>query len=198
MHDKRFDPKQIEKLEDPQRLTWLPPSEIVGALALEPGMTIADLGAGSGYFAIPIARAVGDSGKVFAVDVSPEMLGHLREKLAQPGMPSNIDLVEGEATGTTLPTASCDVVFFANVWHEIEDHLQALRESERLLRPLGRIAILDWSPEATRPPGPPLEHRIARSELEKMASDNGWKVQRAENIGQYTYLVIAQPPPPSA
>jgi ubiquinone/menaquinone biosynthesis C-methylase UbiE len=197
MHEKRFDPKQVHKLEDPQRLTWLPPQEIVESLGIGPGMTVADIGAGTGYFAIPIARAVGE-GKVLAVDVSPEMLEHLRTQLAQDGMPSNIELHEGDAATTTLATASCDLVFFATVWHEIDDHSQALRESARLLRPLGRVAILDWSPEATRPPGPPLEIRIPRQSVEEKLKAEGWQVTRALNEGQYTYLVVAQPAPPSA
>lgn len=198
MHDKRFDPSQAHKLEDPERLTWMPPQEIVQALDIAQGMTVADIGAGTGYFAIPMARAVGTQGKVLAVDVSEQMLQYLREKLSQPDGPKNIELSEAEATSSGLSTASCDLVFYGNVWHEIEDHLQALREASRLLRPEGRIAILDWSPDATRPPGPPIEHRIARLAVEKMVRDNAWPVLTSQAIGVYSYLVIAQSPPPLA
>lgn len=198
MHDRRFDPSQAHKLEDPERLTWMAPQEILGALDITHGMTVADIGAGTGYFAIPLAHAVGTQGKVLAVDVSGQMLQYLREKLSQTGAPENIELLEAEATSSGLPTASCDLVFYANIWHEIEDHLQALREASRILRPKGRIAILDWSPEATRPPGPPIEHRLARSAVEKMVSDSAWPVLKSREIGAYSYLIVAQSPQPLA
>ena len=198
MHERRFDPKQAHKLEDPERPNWLPPDEVLAALALKPGQTVADIGAGTGYFAIPMSRVVGDGGKVLAVDCAAEMLRLLRQKLADSGAPRNIELIEGDAAKSNLPAASCDLVLFANVWHEVDDHTEALRECERILRPQGRVAILDWSPDATRPPGPPLEHRIGRATVESMFAESDWSVQSAREIGPYTYLIIAQAPQPLA
>ncbi|HWR35191.1 MAG TPA: methyltransferase domain-containing protein [Clostridia bacterium] len=190
VHDKRFDPKQVHRLEDPERLTWLPPVEIIDALGVEPGMQVADIGVGTGYFAFPLAHAVAP-GRLFAIDVEPQMLTLLREKLSVPGAPANIHTIEGEAARTGLQDQSCDVAFYATVWHEIDDHTAALDEASRFLRSGGRIAILDWSPEATRPPGPPLEHRIARADVERQLSRAGWTITTSQILGRYTYLVIA-------
>jgi precorrin-6B methylase 2 len=83
MHDRVFKHTEAHKLEDPERLRWLPPAEVISHLRLLPGMKIADIGAGTGYFSIPIARAVGDGGRVPAADLQPEMLELLRQKLSQ-------------------------------------------------------------------------------------------------------------------
>ncbi len=73
MNDREFKHTEAHKLEDPERLKWLPPAEILAHLRLGPGMKVADIGAGTGYFSIPIARAVGALGHVFAVDLQPEI-----------------------------------------------------------------------------------------------------------------------------
>ncbi len=192
-HEKRFDPKEAHRLEDPERLKFLPPAEIVSALQLVDGLTVADMGAGTGYFAVPIARAVG-SGKVMAVDVSDELLELLREKLRRGDAPGNIVLLQGDAEGTSLRRESCDLVFMANVWHEFPHRVEVLLEAKRLLRPNGRVAILDWKPGTTRPPGPPLEHRVPQCEVERILTAEGWRDVRGREIGQHSYLIIATRP----
>ena len=82
MNDRVFKHTEAHKLEDPERLKWLPAAEILAHLRVAPGMKVADVGAGTGYFSIPIARAVGALGHVFAVDLQPEMLALLRGKLS--------------------------------------------------------------------------------------------------------------------
>ena len=93
MHDRVFKHTEAHKLEDPERLRWLPPAEVISHLRLLPGMKIADIGAGTGYFSIPIARAVGDGGRVLAADLQPEMLELLHQKLSQEDALGNIELV---------------------------------------------------------------------------------------------------------
>lgn len=117
---------------------------------------------GTGYFALPFARAVGIDGKILAVDFQKEMLEKLRLKLSGPVALQNIVLVEGEAARTTLAGNSCDLVFMANLWHELDDEAGVLAEVKRLIRPGGCLVILDWggdvapsSRSACRPPGPP-------------------------------------------
>lgn len=194
MSDKLFHHGHAHKLEDPERRRWLPPAEVVAALELEAGHKVVDVGAGTGYFAVPMAGEIGAQGKVWAVDVQPEMLEHLRGKLTLPGAPSNVELVHGDAAATTLPDASADLVFLANVWHEVEDPQAVQREVRRLLGPGGRIAVLDWRPDAEQPPGPPLEHRVAADAVAALLADNSWHVQVSREIGRYSYLVIARRP----
>ncbi len=188
-HDRRFNPSEAHKLEDPERRVWLPPDEILGRLPLRPAMTVADVGAGTGYFAIPLAERVR---RVLAVDVQPEMLHLLRHKLSQPGSPPNIELVHGSAGRTSLASSSCDLAFLANVWHEFDDTAGVLAEMRRILKPEGSLAILDWRPDVDRPPGPPLEHRVAPDQVEQALSAAGWVPQPSANVGRYSYLLLAR------
>jgi ubiquinone/menaquinone biosynthesis C-methylase UbiE len=197
MTERRFNPADVWKLEDPERLVWLPPDEVVGRLDLAPGNVVADVGAGTGYFSLPIARAIAPGGIVWAIDVQPEMLELLAVKLRdQRESPHDIELQQGDATHTGLHTHSCDLALLANVWHEFEDHDAALHEAARILKPDGRLAILDWRPGVDRPPGPPLEHRISVEQATASLRDNGWQPTSSTLVGRYSYLVIAAAPKP--
>lgn len=181
-----FRVSEVHKLEDPDRLTWLPPADVVAALDLRSEMTVADIGAGTGYFAIPIAAFVRH---VYAIDFQREMLDLLRAKLPPQ---SNIELVEGEARATTLRAQSCDVALLANVWHELEDRPAVLNEMRRILKSEGTLAILDWRHDVAGPPGPSIEHRIPVTEIEQELRDGGWSVVDARNVGWFSYFVRAR------
>jgi ubiquinone/menaquinone biosynthesis C-methylase UbiE len=191
MNERTFNPAGIARLEDPERLVWLPQQEVIDTLAVRPGMTIADIGAGTGYFAIPFGRAAGPSGRVHAVDFQSEMLEFLKGKLGDPEAPANIEPAGGSAEQTGLPDASCDVAFLGMVWHELDGHTAVLAEMERILRPGGRLAILDWRTDVTRPPGPPMEHRIAVARTENMLRSDDWTGIASANIGLYSYVTLA-------
>ncbi|HUB81803.1 MAG TPA: class I SAM-dependent methyltransferase [Bryobacteraceae bacterium] len=194
MNERTFDPANAHRLEDPQRLAWTPPDEIIGRLGLKSGMVVADIGAGTGFFALPFAGAVHPLGMVWAVDVQPEMLCLLQQKLAREGAASGVRLVEGDAAHTGLPNGAYDVVFLANLWHELDGHRAVLAESRRILRACGRIAILDWRPGVAQPPGPPLSHRIPLTQIEDSLQDDGWCLLASAELGPYSYFVTASPP----
>ncbi len=191
MNERTFHPRDAHRLEDPERLKWLPPEEVLARIGPVSGMTIADVGTGTGYFALPFATAVGSRGRILAVDFQKEMLEMLREKLSGSGAPQNVVLVEGEARRTTLSGNSCDLVFMSNLWHELDDEAGVLLEVKRLLRPGGRLAILDWRADVVPPPGPPAAHRVSRENLRQVLSRHGWPVTHAGNAGKYSYLLIA-------
>ena len=193
MTDKRFHASQAHRLDAPERVTWLPPAEIVAAVAVRPGDAIADIGAGTGYFALPLAKAAGSRGKVFAVDAQAEMLEHLKRKLEGQAVPT-IELVHAEADNTRLPDGCCNLVFMANVWHEFADHSAVLQETRRMLAPQGRIAILDWRPDVEREAGPPLEHRISESDAERSLQQAGFVRTRKTHAGTYSWLVQGELP----
>ena len=130
------------------------------ALGLTPGMVIVDIGAGTGYFSIPLLESPMVPSRVYAVDLQREMLDILQSKLSEANR-TRMLLVQGSAAHTNLPTASCDLALLANVWHELDQGPDVSKECRRILKLGGRLAILDWRSDAQPPPGPPLAHRIS-------------------------------------
>ncbi len=191
MNERTFPVGDAHRLDDPERLNFLPPLEVVRSLDLRPGTALADIGAGTGYFTLPIASVLGATGRVYAVDFQTGMLDFLGKKLLEPGAPGNIVPVHGSASHTTLPPACVDTVFMSNVWHELDDHAGILKEIARIVRHPGRLALLDWRPDCLPPPGPPHEHRIAESRVAETLRANGWIPERSGHVGRYSYLVIA-------
>ncbi|MGA9116701.1 MAG: methyltransferase domain-containing protein [Bacteroidota bacterium] len=199
MNERTFSVEEAHRLEDPERRVWLPPAEVINALELRPGMAVADIGAGTGYFSLPMARAVGEKGRVYAVDFQTGMLDLLGRKLLDAGAPANITLLHGPASHTTLPDACADLVFMANTWHELDDHAAVLAEVRRVLRRPGILAVVDWRTDREPPPGPPPAHRVSEKHVASALGPEGFRVLRSGHVGKYGYLVMAEraaPPSP--
>lgn len=190
MNDRVFHASQAHKLDDPQRTAWLPPQEVITALGLTPGMVIADVGAGTGYFTLAIARSACAPSHIYAVDLQAAMLELLRSKLPTKPVPA-VELIEASAVDTTIPDEACDLALLANLWHELDDRNEVLAECARFLKPHGRIAILDWRPDVSDIPGPPSRHRIGPDAVAEELRAAGWKAPRSSEIGSYSFLVIA-------
>ncbi|MDX1660923.1 MAG: methyltransferase domain-containing protein [Gemmatimonadota bacterium] len=190
MSERLFDPEKAAKLEDPQRSHWLPPSAVLARLGVESGWTIADVGTGTGYFARPLAGAVGDEGRVLAVDVQREMLAKLFVTLAESDAPPNIHPLLGDAVALPIGDDACDALLLANIWHEFEDRSKVAREARRVVRPGGRVAVLDWQP-AEPPPGPPFDHRVGPGDARDALAAAGWFPSAPSHLGPYTWLVLA-------
>ena len=190
-HERRFNPKSLDKLENPERRRQFPVETILDAAGVGEAMNVADIGAGSGYFTLPIGHRAAP-GTVYAVDPSAELLEVLRGKLGAAGALANVELVVGEGEATGLAEASCDLIFLSAVWHEIDHHAEALREFSRIAAPNAKLAIVDWSPMAPPPPGPPLAHRLARSAVEQSIEEGGWTVVMSAVVTEWTYLVVGQ------
>jgi len=188
MHDRRFNPSLAHRLDDPARLLWLPPDEVIAMLRVQPGDLVADIGAGTGYFTLPLAHALGSKGKVWAVDAQTEMLSLLKEKLDLAGV-SNVEPVCAEGDRTEIPDAACTLVFLANVWHEFEDRNAVLREAQRILSPGGRVAILDWRTDVEPVHGPPLAHRIAAADAVRDMRLAGFEQLASAEVGRYSWVV---------
>lgn len=193
-NERTFQARDAAKLDDPSRLAYLPPDEAAATLGLMPGMVIADIGAGTGYFSIPFARRIGPLGRVFAVDLQPEMLQLLDAKLETADDRGGIELLEGTASETHLPDSSCDLAFLANIWHELDDRECVLAEAARILRTGGKVAILDWRLDVSGPPGPPAEHRVSRAEVESLLTRRRWTVEHSSSFGSCSYIVVAKAP----
>ncbi len=187
MENRRFDIANAARLDTPERFESLPPAEVLGALKIATDDTIADIGAGTGYFALPMAQASAN-GLVYAVDAQPAMLAMLKSKAAGVG---NVRIVHAEAEATTLESDSCDLVFLANVWHEFYRRSDVLQEALRILKDKGRIAILDWRPDVERLSGPPLEHRLGSRQAVEELEAAGFERSAWQQIGRYSWLVQA-------
>ncbi len=189
MADRRFNERLAGRLDLPERVTWLPPDEVIRAVGVQSGEIVADVGAGTGYFSLPLAQAVGSEGRVYALDAQCGMLERLKSKLEScPAL--NIECVRAEADAMTLPDATCDLMFLANVWHEFEDRKAVIEELKRILRRAGSIAILDWRPDVTPEHRPPLEHRLSSSSARAELKAMGFARLSEENIGRYSWLVL--------
>ena len=129
--------------EGSDRDSWQQTSRVVEALAIRPGDRVADLGAGSGYFTVHLARAVGPSGRVYAVDVDAEMNAYLEERLAEEGI-DNVEVVLGESEDPLLPNGKIDLLFTSNTYHHLQDRPAYFRRVRADLTAEGRVAVIDF------------------------------------------------------
>jgi len=125
------------------RDAWQQPERVVEALAIEPGDAVADLGAGGGYLTFRLAEAVGPEGRVYAVDVDPDMLSHLEERAREEGH-AQVKVVRAEAADPKLPEP-VDLILTVNTYHHLPAQTGYFRETRRYLRPDGRIAVIELS-----------------------------------------------------
>jgi ubiquinone/menaquinone biosynthesis C-methylase UbiE len=181
----------IAHLADPARDAWQKPDEVVAALRLRPGQVACDIGAGPGYFTLRLARAVGNAGRVYAVDVEPKILDALRERLAGSGL-RNVTPVLALADDALLPAAACDVVLIVDTYHHFPDRAAYLGRLARALRPGGRLVNIDYHKRAT-PVGPPLDHRLSRETFIEEAKSAGLVVAEEPTFLPYQYFVILRP-----
>ena len=171
---------------------WLSPAGLLAELDVRPGMTVAEIGAGVALYTLPIGRRVGPAGRVFAVEWRPWLIDDLRARLSSPSAPDNIDLFVGRPADTHLAAASCDLLIFVDIWHELGDRDAALDESRRILRPEGRLAILNWRPEALCPPGPPIEHRASMRSTLCSVEMKSWALVKGVTVGLDGYLLVLE------
>jgi arsenite methyltransferase len=129
--------------EGDDRDEWQKPDQVVEALALEPGDTVADLGSGSGYFTFRLAEAVGAGGRVYAVDVDEAMNERLAELAAERGF-ANVEVVLAAADDPRLPEGAVDLVFTSNTYHHLEDRAEYFARLAPVLGPEGRIAVIEY------------------------------------------------------
>jgi ubiquinone/menaquinone biosynthesis C-methylase UbiE len=159
---RKFDPKSIDKLNDPKRLSRENPDIIWKELGLVDPRVLVEIGAGTGFFAVPFARNTKD-GTVYACDVQDEMLAWMLENLPE-DLRSRIHLVHMEETKVPLGDGIADLVYMINLHHELEDRDAIMREAFRLLKPGGTVLVMDWKKGET-PSGPPQEIRIPEEEI---------------------------------
>lgn len=166
-------------LDDPKRDSWQKPHEVVMALGLRADEVVADVGAGTGYFAKRFAR---HAGKVYAVDIAPKLL-----EIAKKNEPKLAIVVAAE-DDPKLAAGSIDTIFVCNTLHHIEGRASYLPKLKRALKPGGRVVVLEFHKRATAV-GPPVEHRIAEADLVKEFAAAGFKKTREWKMLETQYFL---------
>jgi len=149
---------------------------LVEALEIPEGGTIADIGAGTGYFTWRLARRAGPTGKVIAVDIQQRMLDLAAETVRQHGL-VNVEYVLARATDPRLSPASLDLVFIAHSYHEFSEPERIMEAIRRSLKPAGRLVIVEYAKENTRAPAAPL-HKMAFNEIREEIEPMGFELER--------------------
>jgi ubiquinone/menaquinone biosynthesis C-methylase UbiE len=180
----------IRALEDPGRDEWQKPDAVLAHLDLKPGETIADIGAGSGYFTLRLARAVGPGGRVYAVDIDQEMLEYIQQRARRERL-SNIQTVLAGPHDPKLPASSLDLVFICDTLHHISDREKYYPLLARGLKPGGRFVNVDFH-KRPLPIGPPVEMKIAKSAWIEEAKPAGFHLVNEFDFLPYQYFLVFQ------
>jgi SAM-dependent methyltransferase len=171
-------------LERDERDDFQKPDEVMEKLAFKPGETVADVGAGTGYFTVRIARAVGPDGRVLAHDISPEMLGFLERRLEAEQL-ENVELKRVERDDAMLPTGGVNTIIMVDTIHYIKERTAYVKRLREGLAPGGRFVIIDYrvKPFEERPWGPPPEQQIPKEQLNKEIEEAGF-----ERVADHDFL----------
>jgi cyclopropane fatty-acyl-phospholipid synthase-like methyltransferase len=189
MHHRFEDAEAWAKVfDDPARDAWQQPERVVAALELAPSMTVADIGAGTGYFTVRLARAV-PAGRVIANDVEPDMVRYLKERAAREGL-ANIEAVQGLPDDPKLPAGAVDRVLVVDVWHHLGDRVAYAKQLAAALRAGGRIAVVDFKLDAKL--GPPKQHRLAPDAIVADLRAAGLSAEVLPIALPEQYIVMAQ------
>jgi ubiquinone/menaquinone biosynthesis C-methylase UbiE len=182
-------PEWIERLERPERVKSLRIDEIISKLDLKPGQVVADLGAGSGLFAFPLAKAVGPTGKVYAVDIDQGFLDYMNKKAADQHV-TNVVPTLGKFTDPSLPQKDMlDLGFFHDVLHHIEDRAGYLKSLAPYVKKTGRIVIIDLDPATgTHKDEPALQ--VSKEMAAKWMADAGFVPEQEVPFASDKWFVI--------
>jgi ubiquinone/menaquinone biosynthesis C-methylase UbiE len=167
----------LERLDRPERDQDQKPGLVLEALGLKPGMSVADLGSGSGYFTRRFVEAVTETGKVYAIDLEPAALKYVEERLARMHRPYQAEFILARPESPKLPIESVDLIFVCNTFHHLEDRPTYFRNVRPALKSGGRIAIIDYyHDERSGELGFPKKHLVARETVVKELAAAGYSL----------------------
>ncbi len=182
-------------LERPEREAEEAPSKAIAALKLQPGQTVADIGAGSGYYTVRLARAVGPAGRVFATDIQPAMLNLLRANVDKAGL-ANVTPVLGTPDDPHLPAASIDLAILVDVYHELAAPQLFLRRLRQALKRDGRLVLLEFRKEDPRVPILDV-HKMSVAEVRQELEAEGFRLSVVlDDLPWQHILVLTLADPP--
>jgi ubiquinone/menaquinone biosynthesis C-methylase UbiE len=191
-HHPFSDPERWAKVfDDPGRDEWQKPADVVKALGIKPGMTAADLGAGTGYFMAALSQAAGSGGVVLEIDTEPEMVGYLARRAHREAL-LNVVPVLALYEEPFLPKGRVDRVLIVDTYHHIDDRRAYFGRMRQSLRPGGRVAVVDFHKKPL-PVGPPPEHKLEREVVVHEMEQAGYRLADEPTFLPYQYFLIFAP-----
>ncbi len=178
-------------LNRPEREKEENPEGALDALGIRPGMVVADVGAGTGYMSLRLAKRVGPTGKVYANDIQPEMLRRLRGNAAKAGI-TNIETVQGEVADPKLPPGQMDLVLLVDVYHEFSKPREMIDKIREALKPDGRLVLLEYRKED---PSIPIreEHKMTVAEVKAELEPQGFVMSKViETLPRQHILILTK------
>lgn len=184
-----FNPENIHKLDNPERLKLLPPKSLLIDFGLAEGNTFLDYGAGAGYFSFPALEIVGKMGTVIAADISEVMIDELKKRIVENNN-ADINVIKVKNNFLNLPDNYVDFALLSLVLHEIEDTAHLLKEIKRVIKVNGKFAIIEWKKEDMEN-GPPMTDRLSIEEVKDILTSAEFDDIKANDINKSHYSVIS-------
>ena len=173
--------------DSPERAAWQKPDEVVKLLQLTPGMKVADIGAGTGYFESRLSAAVGPNGQVLALDIEQSMVDYITQRMTNEKI-ANVKATQIPGDDPKLAAASVDRILIVDTWHHIPDRAPYVKKLAEGLVPGGFVAIVDFTMEAQH--GPPAKHRVLAEDVKKELEAAGLRGEIAAETLPEQYVVL--------
>jgi cyclopropane fatty-acyl-phospholipid synthase-like methyltransferase len=191
-HHRFDDPaKWSKEFDDPARDEWQKPAEVVRLLELSPGMTVVDLGAGTGYFEPHLSRAVGPGGRVLALDVEERMAAWIRDRARREGL-ANVEARSVRPDDPGLEPSRVHRILVVDTWHHVADREAYAKKLAAALVSGGRVMVVDFTKEASH--GPPPQHRLPPEIVAHELETAGLRAKMVDENLPEQYVVVAQKP----
>jgi len=192
-HDHSFGDaeKWAKVFDDPKRDAWQKPHQVIQALALKPDAVIADIGSGTGYFALRFAHMV-PKGRVYGLDTEPDMVKYLAERAKREGM-ANLTALAAAPGDPKLPEKA-DLVVLVDVYHHIDGREAYFAKLRASLKPGGRVAIIDFRMES--PEGPPQAARVSPGQVKAEFKRAGYALEKEHAFLPNQYFLVFRPVSP--
>lgn len=186
----KFNPKKLEKLNNPARFQYLNPDLIWTSFGVIDPAVIVDIGAGTGLFAKKFASKM-QLGKIYACDFSAVMVDWMKQNLVNQEGTAQVIPVKSDESQLHLDNDTADLVYMMNVYHELENPYELILDAKRVLKDSGKLVVIDWLPVET-PEGPPFEIRCSEDSVKDVLLKTGFSKIYVSNVLPYHYLISAQ------
>lgn len=167
---RKFNPRKRSVLDDPKRFSFENPDAILSEIGVKSGQVAADIGCGTGFFTLPLASDVGKKGKVYALDTSLTMIKELRKRSRHL---KQVEPIHSQENHFPIEDGSLDFALLVNMIHEVESWRRFLKEVHRVLKPGGKICVIDWKKKKMEM-GPPLKIRFTKKGIREMLRQSGY------------------------